>query len=305
MLRAEQFLRQGGTFSKGLKVLRVTKESHNLQTEFGRRAVTKDVGELLNNQKVHLRASLPCRPWSQGDELNGRKLGKKFRFYVEALREESLVLIEVFINLAKAVIKGGGSVSFEWPAYCVGWNVPSLTALLNDLGFGGVLCHGCAFGLSHRGKPIKKPLRIKSTHSLPITELSNHKCTCPRGNHTPCGGAATSGIKNYTPQMAHTIVDGVLTPGLEHCSASCAESRSFLAIVEDNPTSTLDLAYAGYSHDSMTRTDRALAARFADGEEGQHHRTDSQSHSPFLGLVLRCALPLAYIERRKAQNKNK
>ena len=59
--------------------------------------------------------------------------------------------------------------------------------------------------------------------------------------------AATSGTENYTPQIVRTIVDGVLTPGLEHFSASCAESRSFSAVVDENPTSTLDLSYASYS----------------------------------------------------------
>ena len=62
--------------------------------------------DLLTRHKTHLWASLPCRPWSQWNALNGRKLGK-FRAYVEALREESLELISVFMNLASKVIKAG------------------------------------------------------------------------------------------------------------------------------------------------------------------------------------------------------
>ena len=99
---------------------------------------------MLGRHKVHLWASLPCRPWSQWNELNSRKLGKRFRLYVEALREESPVLIDVFINLARAVIKAAGSVSFEWPAYRVGWAVPGLEAFFEEHCFGDALCHGCA-----------------------------------------------------------------------------------------------------------------------------------------------------------------
>ena len=84
-----------------------------MQTELGRRAVAKDVSELSERRKVHLWASLPCGPWFQLNELNARKLGKKFRLYVKALRDDSLILIEVFIGLARDVIKRKGTVSFE------------------------------------------------------------------------------------------------------------------------------------------------------------------------------------------------
>ena len=63
---------------KGLKLLRVTRESHDLSQADGRSAVCQDVSELSKDNRIHLWASLPCRPWSQLNELNGRKLGKKF-----------------------------------------------------------------------------------------------------------------------------------------------------------------------------------------------------------------------------------
>ncbi len=126
--------------------------------------VAHDIDAISKNHKVHLWASLPCRPWSQWNELNGRKLGPKFRAYLEVLRDESLELIRVFAQLARKVTESGGTVSFEWPAYCVGWEVTELNDVLQELGFEQIICHGCAFGLSHRGRPIKKPWRIASNH---------------------------------------------------------------------------------------------------------------------------------------------
>ena len=110
-----RFLSEGA--KRNLKVLRVTKESHNLTTVPGRESVRSDVLGLAKEGKVHLWASLPCRPWSQLAELNRRKLGPGFRARSEILREESLVLVGVFIDLAKIVQTNGGSVSFEWPAH--------------------------------------------------------------------------------------------------------------------------------------------------------------------------------------------
>ena len=41
----------------------------------------------------------------------------------------------------------------------------------------------------------------------------------------------------------------------------------------------------------MANTDRALAARFTDGDEGQQRCKDTQSPPPFLGLVDRTISP--------------
>ena len=79
---------------KGLELLRVTKEKYDLSTVEGRTSVLQDVASLSNDHRVHLWASLPCRPWSQLNELNGRKHGKKFIEYLEGLRQESLILFK-------------------------------------------------------------------------------------------------------------------------------------------------------------------------------------------------------------------
>jgi hypothetical protein len=66
--------------SNNLETLRITKQSRGLQTPVGREAASRDVVGILGTHKVHLWASLPCRPWSQWNELNSRKLGKSSDF---------------------------------------------------------------------------------------------------------------------------------------------------------------------------------------------------------------------------------
>ena len=119
----------------GMETLRITKKSHNLMSSAGLEAAREDVRRLAGGYKTHLWASLPCRPWSQWNELNCRKLGKKFRVYVDELRIEAMHFISAFIEIAEIVIANGGSVSFEWPAYCAGWGVESLAAFFEQQGF--------------------------------------------------------------------------------------------------------------------------------------------------------------------------
>ena len=115
---------------RGLELLRITKDKHDLSTVEGRTAALRDMASLNKGDRVHLWASMPCRPWSQLNELNGRKHGKKFIEYLEGLRQESSILSNVFTDLATIIIDSGGSVSFEWPAYCIGWQIPGLKTSL-------------------------------------------------------------------------------------------------------------------------------------------------------------------------------
>ena len=129
--------------------------------------------------------------------MNGRKLGKKFRKYLEGIQDESIKLLKVFIKTAKKVIGSGGTVSFEWPAYCLSWHIPGLDSFFDHYGFDFAVCHGCAFGLKHRGQPIKKSWKIASTHGPIIKRLSKYKCHCNQGRHCPCIGKLASESEKY------------------------------------------------------------------------------------------------------------
>lgn len=93
-------------------------------------------------------------------------MGRKFKQHLDDLRDESMMLLGIFVDLARHILSSSGSVSFEWPAYCVGWQIPELQEFFDQNGFGQILCHGCAFGLEHRGRLIKKPWRISAHTSL-------------------------------------------------------------------------------------------------------------------------------------------
>ena len=99
----------------------MTKTIHDLSTSARSTRAIREIKDLVSEQCVHLWASLPCKPWGAWSELNWRKLDKKFEDHLTILREESLEMIEVFQQAGEIVLADGGSVSFEWPAYCVGW----------------------------------------------------------------------------------------------------------------------------------------------------------------------------------------
>ena len=48
-------------------------------------------------------------------------------------------------------------MSFEWPAFCEGWDIPILQQFFSKYGFGFVRIDGCAMKLRQKGKPIEKP----------------------------------------------------------------------------------------------------------------------------------------------------
>ena len=106
--------------AQGLSVLRLTKGNHDLTTNKVLRQAKRAVSGLIKNgHNTQLWASLPCKPWSRRNVMNAARLGRKFRRYLQELREESLVVIDSFLGLACTVFKSGRQVSFEWPAYAV------------------------------------------------------------------------------------------------------------------------------------------------------------------------------------------
>ena len=128
--------------------------------------------------------------------FNSKRLGKKFNEYLREIREESLLVIGSFLSLAYVVLKGKGQVSYEWPAYAVGWKLPNLDESYKANGLNDVVFHGCALGLVDNGKPVQKPWRIKTTSASLVESLSHYRCQCPPGAHTPCQGKITPASEN-------------------------------------------------------------------------------------------------------------
>ena len=103
--------------------------------------------------------------------------------------------------------------------------------------------------------------------------------------------------------IAGTLVPGFLRSAPENAKFNSTSGRALSGTLSDNsvhgvcgpaesssPGNPLDLSYAGGGDADMTSADRAMAARFADGD-GQHREKDTSSPSPFLGLVVRTIPP--------------
>ena len=109
------------------KALRFTETSHTLGTDKGNERAEGDIRKLISDGfQVHLWASVPCRPWTLYSIINSARLGRRFRAKQRAMRSESNQIIKEFFKLAEMVDSIDGTWSFEWPAYCLGWNLDFL-----------------------------------------------------------------------------------------------------------------------------------------------------------------------------------
>ena len=193
---------------RGFKTLRLTADSHPLETSHGDAKAEADVRALVHGGfNIHLWASLPCRPWTLYTIINSARLGPRFRKKLNAMRQESIALVHSFFNLAKIVEDGGGTWSFEWPAYCLGWDLNPLKDWFGQRSSYMARFDGCRFGLkSKRGKPIKKPWIIVTSSRSLAAGLDGNLCKCPPNSHDPCGGGNTSSTENYSPQLARAAL---------------------------------------------------------------------------------------------------
>ena len=109
---------------KGMKCLRITKGSHDLTTAKGLEQAKRETLKMVTQgHKTALWASLPCKPWSKRNVHNAWRHGPRFKQYLEDIRQEPMIILDSFFELAEIVLKAKGSVSFEWPDGCVGWRL--------------------------------------------------------------------------------------------------------------------------------------------------------------------------------------
>ena len=113
-----------------------------------------------------------------------------------------------FVEVATAVRQGGGTISFEWPRYCLGWTQQPVLDFLSSFNMSSVLIDGCAFGMNHQGQPIKKQWRIVTDHTRLLADLS--PWTCPRDHkHKEISGSLTPKTAYYNSLMCHVILNAI------------------------------------------------------------------------------------------------
>ncbi len=126
-------------------------------------------------------------------------------------------MLDHFYKLAKRVVAKGGTISFEWPRFCAGWDLPVLQQLISEFGFIQADIDGCSVGLRSvvTQNPIKKPWRFYCSQEKLAKLLSSKRCP---GNHvhTICSGRDTVLSGFYPMELARLMIQGIFDTSHMH-----------------------------------------------------------------------------------------
>ena len=157
----------------------------------------------------HLHGSLPCTPWSAWQRLNMVKADDASRQRVFRAREQSMEWAATFLKMARSVIAKGGTVSFEWPRYCEGWNQPLIKDMIRELRLQPVPVDGCAVGLKDKSnKPLYKPWTIAVSSPFLAEQLKDLRCDKTH-EHGKTAGPETAKTAFYPRTLCEAIHRGL------------------------------------------------------------------------------------------------
>ena len=115
-----------------------------------------------------------------------------------------------FMHLAEIVDGFGGSWSYEWPAFCLGWKLDPLKQWFGGRPSFHARFDGCRFGLTDRlCRPVKKPWVVMTSNRTLAASLDGSLCQCPRGAHAPCAGSVARSSENYTEALAQAAIHAI------------------------------------------------------------------------------------------------
>ena len=153
--------------------------------------------------------------------MNCHRLGPRFRRRLQQNRAESAELMTQFMHLAEIIDGFGGSWSYEWPAFCLGWKLDPLKQWFGGRPSFHARFDGCRFGLTdRRGRPVKKPWVVMTSNRTLAAGLDGFLCQCPRGAHAPCEGSVARSSENYTEVLAQAAIHAIAL----HYRPECNES---------------------------------------------------------------------------------
>ena len=186
-----------------IQVVRCTKTQNNVEDPETQNRLLKLIAEYPG---TNLWGSLECTAWSQWQNMNSRNL--EFKGRLEKAREESRAKIRSFTELAREVVKAGGSVSFEWPRHASGWNDPAVQSMVNELDMCFVDFDGCRVGLvDDNFRPFLKRWRFATTSRLLQKTFMPLKCVHDKGfRHAAIEGQNTARTALYPRMMCELIV---------------------------------------------------------------------------------------------------
>ena len=195
-------------------------------------------------------AAVPCTPWTKFQRLNLAKLGPDFAVKLAKQRRHSLKIVKNFTIAARAVLAKGGSVSFEWPEGCDGWETNPVKSFMKEFDMAVAHCHGCSMGVvSSRGVPMRKPWAVATTDANVFRALNQQICTKDH-DHDPVEGQDTERSCYYPDEMCEIILKSLQS------SRSCSNIHEVLALC-----SVLDELKEGgteLSHDHRTKQPESL-----------------------------------------------
>ena len=110
------------------------------------------------------------------------------------------------VEVATADRQGGGTISFEWPRYLLGWTRQPVLDFLATFNMSTALIDGCAFGMNHKGEPIKKLWRTVTDHQHLLQNLTSWKCS-KEHKHKEISGSLTPKTAYYNSLMCNVILN--------------------------------------------------------------------------------------------------
>ena len=150
-----------------------------------------------SNPGADLWGSLPCTTMSSYQNVAISRGGEDYVRRLHVRRQRLRRMLQTFREAGDIIIANGGTVSFEWPRYCQGWQEKVLKEFFNDHPFIKILTDGCQFGMKSimTGKPIFKPWTIYTTSPVLAKRLDRR---CPdrqaHGHETIAGKEVWAGI---------------------------------------------------------------------------------------------------------------
>ena len=199
----------------GVKHIRMTEDFGNLCDE-------NVVNQLLDRLKepeyagVDLWGSLPCKPWTNWQQMNIWRYGKPYLKKLMKQRAQSRKMLSSFLRIARVVLSNGGRVHYEWPSYCKGWELVELQDFCNEHQMKLSKCNACSFGSEHF-----KPWTIATSSQELADMIDSNKCKHDSSHkHTPCEGSKTAKSAYYPPVMCESVM-AQLFPKKYHVAVPC------------------------------------------------------------------------------------
>lgn len=214
--------------------------------------------------------SMPCGATSPIQHLNELTADSKKKSLARKKKSRKLVRNGVKLMSEQAWL--GGEVVQEWPFPNDAWYQSEIRCFweaLDSVGKSEVIrLDGCAFGLKHEDKFMKKPWMLKCTRPGMIQPLAR---LCPRNHeHVPTLGKLARRSALYTPQMCRVAARCLLQARSEMAYGAIEVKADYDGLKELTSQELEKLYQSVYKlhklcgHPSNRALQKTLAARGAD-----------------------------------------